>query len=70
MSARKKEKIAGWSIATFGLIIALYGGAIELTAGVAGPSWGWLIAGIVLVFTGWIAGRYGWLLITGRAPHR
>lgn len=64
MSTRRKEKIAGWTIAGFGLMIALYGCAMELTAGLVGPNWGWLAGGIVAVFIGWIACRYGWFLIT------
>jgi hypothetical protein len=65
MSTRKKEKIVGWSMAAFGLLIALYGCAVELTSGIVGPNWGWLAAGIVLVFIGWLIGRYGWFLIAG-----
>ena len=67
MSARKTEKITGWSIAGVGLLIALYGCGVELSAGIRGPNWGWLAAGIVLVFTGWLAGMYGRFLITGRS---
>jgi hypothetical protein len=67
MDARKKEKLAGWSIAGAGLLIALYGCGVELSSGVRGPNWGWLIAGIVLIFTGWIACMYGRFLITGRS---
>ena len=66
MSSRRKERIAGWLIAAFGLTIALYGCAMELTSGLVGPNWGWLAAGIVLVFIGWIGCRYGWFLITRR----
>jgi hypothetical protein len=66
MSTRRKETIAGWLIAAFGLTIALYGAAMELTSGLVGPNWGWLAAGVVLVFIGWIGCRYGWFLITRR----
>jgi hypothetical protein len=68
MSARKTEKIAGWSIVGVGLIIALYGCGVELSAGIRGPNWGWLAAGIVLIFTGWLACMYGRFLIAGRSP--
>jgi hypothetical protein len=66
MSTRRKEKIAGWTIGGFGLMIGLYGAAVELTSGIDGPHWGWLVAGIVLVFIGWLACRYGWFLIARR----
>jgi hypothetical protein len=67
MDAHKKEKLAGWSIVGVGVLIALYGCGVELSAGIRGPDWGWLAAGILLIFTGWLACMYGRFLITGRS---
>jgi hypothetical protein len=60
MSTQRKETIAGWVIAAFGLMIALYGCAMELISGIAGPDWsGWSPASCSCSSAGSAAGTAG-----------